>query len=45
MAVRKKHMERKTHQNLKASIGWKASNGEMVPGGAIKERKQRKAWE
>jgi hypothetical protein len=35
----------KTHQNLKAGVGWKSSKREMVPGGAIKERKERKGWE
>jgi hypothetical protein len=32
----------KPHQNLKASVGWKSSNGEMVSCGDIKERK---GWE
>jgi hypothetical protein len=35
-------MEGKTHQILKASVGWKSSDGEMVPGGAVIERK---GWE
>jgi hypothetical protein len=35
-------MEEKTHQNLKTSVGRKSSNGEMVSGRAIKERK---GWE
>jgi hypothetical protein len=32
----------KTNQNLKAGVGWKSSNGEMVPSEVIKERK---GWE
>jgi hypothetical protein len=30
---------------LKAGIGWKFSDWEIVPGGTIKERKERKGWE
>jgi hypothetical protein len=29
---------------LKADVGWKSSNGEMVPGETVKERKKRKGW-
>jgi hypothetical protein len=38
-------MEGKTHHFLKAGIGWKFSDWEIVPGGTIKERKERKGWE
>jgi hypothetical protein len=38
-------MEGKTHHFLKAGIGWKFSDQEIVPGGTIKERKERKGWE
>jgi hypothetical protein len=37
-------MEGKTQQILKAIVGWKSSDGEMVPVGAVKERKERKGW-
>jgi hypothetical protein len=32
-------------QNLKASVEWKSSNGEMAPDVVIRERKERKGWE
>jgi hypothetical protein len=35
-------MEGKTHQILKAGVGWKSREEEMVPFGANKEKKGRK---
>jgi hypothetical protein len=36
---RETQIEGKINQNLKAGFGWKSSDGEMVSGGAVKERK------
>jgi hypothetical protein len=44
-AERERWMKGKIHQILMASVGWKSRDGDIVPGIAVKVRKERKVWE